>query len=124
MAQWHNPGMSLQCEATLLVMSHSDALAHQDDLRDGRVAAVYAATPDAPAVVEVGAALGVEVSGLQLHPAEGWDFIHTNETVLQGVSDLFRGETVVVLVSEPPGFEPCQVDVGDDGWSLLPWSPG
>ena len=124
MAQWHNPGMSLHCEATLLVMSDRDALTHQDDLRARRVAAVYAASPDASAVAALGAELGVEVAGVQLEPAVGWEFIYTNETVLQEISDLFRGETVVVLVEEPPGFEACQVDVGDDGWSLRRWSRG
>lgn len=116
--------MSLHCEATLLVMGDSDAVAHRDVLRARRVAAVYATSPRAPAAAGLGAELEVQVSGVELHPGEGWDFIHANETLLQGISDLFRGETVLVLVSEPAAFKPCQVEVGDDGWSLRSWSAG
>lgn len=115
--------MSLHCEATLLVMGDFDALAHRDALRARRVAAVYATSPGSPAAVRLGAELGVPVAGVELQSGQGWAFVHANEAVLQGVSDLFRGETVLVLVSEPDAPEPCKVAAGDDGWSLHTWSP-
>lgn len=111
--------MSLHCAATLLVRHPSRLAAELPLLTDRRIAALYAVRPTAPEVTEAARDLGVSVFPLSLSDStgdgQGEEFVHTNAVVLQGVADLHRGETVVVVVDPEHRAEALEIEIGDDG---------
>lgn len=113
----------LQCAATLLVTSSDgiDADRLADTLRPHNVAAVYA-SPIAQAeraAAVVAQRLGVARRAL---PAGG-----RGHEALEGVADLHRGETVLVvgdaeLVPVVPAHGVAEVLVDGDGWTERAWT--
>lgn len=111
--------MSLHCAATLIVRRPARALAQIDALRDRRVAALYAEQRDDEQVQAVARHLGLDVLPLSVAGDSGWAFVHANESVLEGVSDLHRGETVLLLVASGDIDTGLDIEFGDDGVRIL-----
>ena len=120
----------LQCPATFLVLGSADPRA-LEGVRDARLAAAYA-VPEARA--RVAAALGgtgPQVTTLDLDGS-------TYAAALEGLADLHRGETVLVVLPEDapaalagrgdrspaPAGEVLEVAVDADGWSVHIWTSG
>lgn len=116
--------MSLHCAATILVRHPTRLAGELDLLRDRRIAALYAARTTAAEVASAARELGVAAFPLALPlgtvgDSGGADFAHTNAGVLQGIADLHRGETVVVVVDPTHDLHALEIEIGDDGMRLL-----
>ena len=107
--------MRLHCAATLVVRHPAAAADQLDLLRERRIAAVFATGPRDELVLRIAGELGVQVSPLDAEDAQGSAFAHLNEAELQGIADLYRGETVLVLVDQQFAAPPLEIEFGDDG---------
>ena len=130
----------LQCAATLLVVSGSDADrgALAEDLRTARVASLYAARGERHPAEVLGADLGLPVRQLG-------DLETDARGALGEVIDLHRGETVLLVVPNAwlvgslpgllanvpddfgavrgaPEWSPAEVAADADGWVLRRWA--
>lgn len=130
----------LQCAATLLVVSGSDADpgALAEELKGARVASLYAADGQQHPAETLGGDLGLPVRRLG-------DLESDARGALGEVIDLHRGETVLVVVPNDwlvaslpgllanvpddfgavrgaPGWSPAEVAADADGWVLRRWA--
>lgn len=111
--------VSLHCAATVLVRHPVDALDEIGLLAQRRIAGIFATEPEADHVRDVARDLGLAVSRIAVTSGEGWGFAHLNEDVLQEISDVHRGESVLVLVSGEHPVEAMEIEIGDDGMRVL-----
>lgn len=116
--EWQTSRVSLHCAATLVVRHPADALDEIEVLRTRRLAGLYAVDPDSDDVRQLSASLGLPATEVELAPGTRWGFAHLNKVVLQGISDLHRGESVLVLMGERHLAESIDIEIGDDGLAL------
>ena len=110
--------MSLHCAATLVVRTADTALAEIAALRERRVTALYAEDDGHELVAQIAGLLDLDILPVRVAPGTGRAFVHANQTALQGISDLHRGETVVVVVDPAYRVDHLEVEIGDDGMHL------
>jgi broad specificity phosphatase PhoE len=123
----------LQCAATLLLVAPGEtgrALDLGRSLHDVRLAVIY--TSDLPAAVETAATVGAG-TGAPVTVLEGLADDADVRAELEGIADLHRGETVLVVSSEaasgavvPQGTGPTdgvvELTIDADGWVLHRWA--
>ena len=120
----------LQCPATFLVLGTGGAARPAPELRQARLAAVYAVTPDADVAAWIAREAGLPVRPLEESAGT------TYPDGLADLADLHRGETVVVVLptravsalAERGGLDPARnrvirVAVDADGWTVRPVDP-
>jgi len=119
----------LHCPATLLVIRAADPHVLAGALLPRTVARVYCSPGSHGPATALAGELGVDVvldEGLG-RPEEGRlaDAVGAGREALQGIADLHRGETVVVLLGRSTAVaEVLEVSVDGDGFAVTPWPAG
>ena len=106
--------MNLHCPARLILLPAADAAR----LDDRRVARIYTSAAAEAEAAGLAGRLGV---GVEVVPELDDGSL---DLALQGIADLHRGETVVVLGVRRPGGAPdgevVEVDHDGAGWTVVP----